>query len=527
MKFYAHTDGSMNRKDWQLLRDHLSGVAHRAAGYAKDFQAGQLAFAAGLLHDLGKYSLEFQQRLQGEHIRVDHSTAGAQEAEKYYGKALGRILAYVVAGHHAGLNDYGSLAAESSLAARLNKGSIPDYQAYRKELLKWPDLGSFRLPIKPFPGQQGFSLAFFIRMLYSCLVDADFLDTEEYCQPEKGAARGKYPSPDQMLQKLEQYLQQLLASALDTPINRERAAILDQCREKANFPPGFFTLTVPTGGGKTLSSLAFALGHAVRHRLERVIYVIPFTSIIEQNAKVFREAVGEEAVLEHHSNFQYPEQEDEDWTTPAAKLRLAAENWDAPLVVTTNVQFFESLFANRAARCRKLHNIARSVVILDEAQMIPTDYLHPCLAALVELVRHYEASVVICTATQPALEGLLPRGIKPVELAPDPMRLYETFKRVRVIFLGEMNDEDLAARIKDLSQVLCIVNTRKHAWELFRKIRDLQGSYHLSALMCPVHRSAVLGEIRQRLETGEACRVVSTQLIEAGVDVDFPVVFRA
>jgi CRISPR-associated endonuclease/helicase Cas3 len=527
MKFYAHTDGSGEERGWQLLRDHLAGVAQRAAGYAEDFQAGKLAYAAGLLHDLGKYSLEFQRRLKGEKIRVDHSTAGAQEAERIYGKALGRILAYVVAGHHAGLQDYGSLADEASLAARLNKEAIPDCQAYREEQLRWPDLSSFRLPIKPLAGQQGFSLAFFIRMLYSCLVDADFLDTEEFCQPERGAARGKHPPLVPMLQKLDQYLQQMLATVPDTPINRERAAILDQCREKASLPPGLFTLTVPTGGGKTLSSLSFALGHAVRHGLERVIYVIPFTSIIEQNARVFREAVGEEGVLEHHSNFQYPDQEDEDWVTPAAKLRLAAENWDAPLVVTTNVQFFESLFANRSARCRKLHNIARSVVILDEAQMIPTDYLRPCLAALVELVRHYGASVVICTATQPALEGLLPGGLKPVELAPEPERLYETFKRVRVSFLGKLNDADLAARLMELSQVLCIVNTRKHARELFQRIRDLPGSYHLSALMCPVHRSAVLAEIRERLAAGETCRLISTQLIEAGVDVDFPVVYRS
>ena len=525
--YYAHTDETDKKNNWQLLRTHLTGVAHRAASFAAPFAAEELALAAGLLHDLGKYSLEFQSRLEGENIRVDHSTAGAQEAEKIYGRALGRILAYVVAGHHAGLQDYGSPADESSLAARLNKEDIPNYGAYLGEPLQWPDLRSFHLSLNTIPEQEGFSMAFFIRMLYSCLVDADFLDTEKYCQPQKSAARGGYPNLHQMRQQLAHYLEGIITRAPETTINKARSAILEQCRKKANLPPGIFTLTVPTGGGKTLSSLTFALEHALCHRLKRIIYVIPFTTIIEQNAQVFRTAVGEEGVIEHHSNFQYPEEKEVGWSQTGAKMRLATENWDAPLVVTTNVQFFESLFANRVSKCRRLHNIAQSVVILDEAQMIPTGYLRPSLAALVELVQNYGATIVICTATQPALENLFPVEIKPMELAPEPTKLYETFRRVRVIPLGKLDDGELTGKIKDLRQVLCVVNTRKHARELFLKIKDFPGAYHLSALMCPTHRFVILREIREKLAAGKPCRVISTQLIEAGVDIDFPVVYRA
>lgn len=525
--YYAHTDETDERNNWQLLQTHLEGVAHGAASFAAPFAAEDLALAAGLLHDLGKYSLKFQRRLRGENIRVDHSTAGAQKAEKIYGRALGRILAYVVAGHHAGLQDYGSPADEGSLAARLNKKDIPDNRAYLKEPLQWPDLSSFCLSLNTTTEQEGFSMAFFIRMLYSCLVDADFLDTEKYCQPQKSTGRGGHPSLHQMQRRLALYLENITTRASETTINKARSAVLEQCREKANLPPGIFTLTVPTGGGKTLSSLTFALEHALCHQLKRIIYVIPFTTIIEQNAQVFRTAVGEEGVIEHHSNFQYPEEKEGEWGRTGAKLRLATENWDAPLVVTTNVQFFESLFANRVSKCRKLHNLAQSVVILDEAQMIPTGYLLPSLAALVELAQNYGATIVICTATQPALENLLPAVIKPVELAPKPAKLYDTFKRARVILLGKLDDVGLASKIKDLWQVLCVVNTRKHARELFLEIKDFSGAYHLSALMCPIHRSTVLDEIRERLAADKPCRVISTQLIEAGVDIDFPVVYRA
>lgn len=524
MSYYAHSIPGRDSSHWHLLRDHLAVTGQLAAHFATSFHASDLGKASGLLHDIGKYAAPVQQRLRGAAIAVDHSTAGAQEAERLYGDAFGRMLAYVIAGHHSGLPDFGSQADERSLAARLVK-KVHDYNAYRDEIgpLLPPALRG-KLPIKPNPKAPGFSLQFLIRMLFSCLVDADFLDTEAAVVPEQAAARRGGASLPELRGRLERHIQAAFRNVEPTPVNRLRAEIMETCRRAASQPPGLFTLTVPTGGGKTLSSLMFALYHAVAHNLQRVIYVIPFTSIIEQNADVFRRAVGHENVLEHHSNFSFPAENDESPTD--YRMRLAQENWDAPIVVTTNVQFFESLFSHKPGRCRKLHNIAGSVVILDEAQMIPTSYLKPCLWALHELVENYNVTVVLCTATQPSIDRLMPKTVSAREIAPEPRRLYEAFRRVRVKWLGDMDDATLARTVAEHHQTLCIVNTRNHAAELFERLRG-DGTYHLSARMYPAHRSKKLAQIRAALVSGERCRVVSTQLVEAGVDVDFPVVYRA
>lgn len=524
--YYAHSVGE-DKKAWQTLQDHLTAVAGLAAGFAGRFNAAEFGQAAGVLHDLGKFSDEFQRRLEGAPLRVDHSTAGAQEAVRRYGRAAGTLLAYVAAGHHSGLPDYGSPADPPSLAARLNRQDLPDYDAHRSANLPFPQAEKLKLRLSLLKEQREFGVHFFIRMLYSCLVDADFLDTERVLSPDNAAQRRGHPTLVELRAKLQAYMADKYASATDTRINRERAAILQACRVKAAEPPGLFTLTVPTGGGKTLSSLTFALDHAVKYGLERVVYVIPFTSIIEQNAAVFRQALGDGAVLEHHSNFRYPDETDDDYSEALGRLRLSTENWDAPVIVTTNVQFFESLFSNRSSQCRKLHNLARSVIILDEAQMLPTNLLKPCLAALWELVLNYGATVVLCTATQPALRGLLPAELNPREIAPDPARLFEVFRRVTVEQLGAVEDSAVAGELARHRQALCIVNTRSHARELYDLIRGEEGAVHLSARMCPRHRAAVLADVRQKLRAGLPCRVVATQLIEAGVDVDFPVVFRA
>ena len=526
MNYYAHSVGS-SKADWQLLHDHLEAVAWLSARFASRFNGGSLGRAVGLLHDLGKYSAEFQRRLEGELIRVDHSTAGAQEALRLYGAAIGTLIGYVVAGHHTGLPDYGTAADDASLAARLRRSGLTDYGAYAQDEMHFPQKGELALPISFLPSQPHFSLQFFIRMLYSCLVDADFLDTEGALDPAKASLRGEYPAIGILRDRLDRYFAAKFSGVADTPVNRERAAVLQACHSRAAEPTGLFTLTVPTGGGKTLSSLAFALQHAVCNGLERVVYVVPFTSIIEQNAAVFREALGDEAVVEHHSNFQYPREGDENWDKGSASLGLATENWDAPLIVTTNVQFFESLFANRSSRCRKLHSLSRSVVILDEAQMIPTDLLKPSLAALWELVGNYGSTVVLCTATQPALQGLVPPDMPAKEIAPDPARLFEVLRRVAVSQLGAVEDGKLAEEISRQHQALCIVNTRSHARDLHDLLQGKEEVIHLSGRMCPRHRAKVLAEVRRRLRDGAPCLVVSTQLIEAGVDVDFPVVFRA
>jgi len=523
--YYAHSTVNPDKSDWQSLKTHLENVADRSKGFANDFHAGELAYVSGLLHDLGKYSPEFQKRLEGEKMQVDHSTAGSIEATRIFKdkqSAAGLLFAYVVAGHHSGLLNYGS--AEGGLCERLRK-PVPDYSAYCNEISI--DTHTIRpLGLHPLSGKTGFCISFFTRMLYSCLVDADSLDTEQFCNPEKAILRTNDESFESLTKKFEAHMQKIQSGADDSLINRERKNIFSQCIEAGSLPPGMFSLTVPTGGGKTLSSMAFALEQVKNNHLKRIFYIIPYTSIIEQNAKVFRDIFGWQNVLEHHSNFDPAMVETDQLDTGKESLRLATENWDMPIVVTTNVQFFESLFSNKRSRCRKLHSLAKSVIILDEAQMLPTGLLLPCLAALSELVRNYGATVVICTATQPRLGDLLDEKVRPREIMQSPDRLYVAFKRVRVTPLDPMSDADLSARLKDHRQVLCIVNTRNHAKKLYDAIRNAGSCYHLSARMCPVHRRKKIAEIKRRLIEGLDCRVISTQLIEAGVDIDFPVVYR-
>ncbi len=520
----------------QSLRDHLESVAQGAAGLAAPFGASEWARLAGLWHDLGKYSAEFQSYLRqaaGDlheaevSQRVDHSSAGAQHAVARF-PVLGHLLAFMVSGHHSGLLD--TLSDGASLQGRLTK-RLADWSDADRDILEQPEP-----PVPPFLAdafarKDDFAIQFFVRMVFSCLVDADFRDTEAFMSPEKVASRPSWPADilDRMLAALEQRLAAFPPP--DSEVNRRRAEVLEACRKAATRPPGLFTLTVPTGGGKTLSSLAFALEHARRHVLRRVVYVVPFTSIIEQNAGEFRdtmhplvEAGLPDPVIEHHSNLD-PEVE-------TVASRLSAENWDAPLVVTTSVQFYESLFTNRTSRCRKLHNLARAVVILDEAQTLPVDFLSPCLRALRELTANYGASVLLCTATQPAVQRRdgFPIGL-PLdggsEIIPEPRPLYEALRRVKVEHAGTMADESLAAALRGAPQALAVVNTRRHARAVWALLGVGDGHFHLSGLMCPEHRSEILSEIRNRLEDGRVCRVVSTQLVEAGVDLDFPLVFRS
>jgi len=530
-EYYAHSLEGKPPSDWQPLEEHLKNVAEMARSFAKTFGAGEWGYLAGLWHDIGKYSDEFQQKLSVQegsdaHIetkpgRVDHSTAGAQHAFKSLGDN-GKLLAYAIAGHHAGLLD--GKSNDACLYKRLKKEIIPDYSSCPEHILNTKSLGNLPFDLNVHnPKQFGFQISFFIRMIYSCLVDADFLDTEAFMDKGKSLWRKGYPTLTEMDNKLSFALNQLVKDAPQAPINKHRAKILKDCIDASQLPQGLFSLTVPTGSGKTLSSLAFAMKHALKYNLKRIIYVIPYTSIIEQNAEVFREVLGENAVLEHHSNFE-PGEEDH-------RSRLASENWDAPIIVTTNVQFFESLFRSRSSKCRKIHNIANSIVILDEAQMLPVPLLRPCLEVLRELSTAYKASIVLCTATQPALsttetfkDGL--DGVR--EIVSEPGKLYDVFKRVQVEKLPVISDDELAKRLNKYRQVLCIVNTRGHARRIFELIQnEKNGCYHLSALMCPEHRTATLNKIRSALLDGSPCRVISTQLVEAGVDIDFPVVFRS
>jgi CRISPR-associated endonuclease/helicase Cas3 len=531
--YYAHSGKDPGKSDWQRLDDHLTRVATVAGNNAKYFDAESLAVLCGLLHDLGKYTEAFARRLEGGK-RVDHATAGAKVAVEKWPQ-LGKLLAYVIAGHHAGLaNGIDPGDGRATLKERLGR-PIPVLDEVWEAEIVLPEQLSFPV-FKQVENMQGFQVAFLVRMLYSCLVDADYLDTECFYFGLEGKRqqRVEQPSFEVLKERLDQHLSDLLAKhahCAPESVNGLRGRILEHARSQAQLEPGLFSLTVPTGGGKTLTSMAFALDHAVAHGQRRVIYVIPFTSIIEQNAGVFRklfEALGEDIVLEHHSTFDDSGFGWRDETKD--KLRLAMENWDATVVVTTAVQFFESLFADRSSKCRKLHNITGSVIILDEAQMLPQKLLRPTMAAIDELARNYRCSVVLCTATQPALlrSDEFNNGFDRVrEIAPEPQQLYRQLDRVSVRHIGVQTDEQLAERLRGKWQILVIVNNRRHARSLCERFGGGDGYFHLTTLMCAKHRKEKLEQIRQRLRDKEACRVVSTSLIEAGVDVDFPLVMRA
>ena len=510
--YYAHIrdDGAV-----QTVMEHLIGTAERCAAFASAFQEEKRGELLGYTHDIGKCSEEFQRRLLGG-PKVDHATAGALECAKIRED----LMACCVVGHHGGLPDFGNPRQDypgaPTCIGRMKKGlsgGIPAY--YWDERIPAPD--------KPRAFQDRFTQSLWVRMLYSCLVDADYLDTEAFMS-EKHQLRNGYDPLPVLLDRLNTYVQPWFPGK--TELNRNRCNILRQCLDAASQPRGVYSLTVPTGGGKTVASLAFALKHAVENGMDRVIYVIPYTSIIEQNAAVFRRILGENNVVEHHSGILFDEEGETNRSN--LSLRLAVENWDAPVIVTTAVQFFESLYANRSSQCRKLHNMANSVIIFDEAQMIPTCHLKPCVGAIANLAAHFRSTAVLCTATQPALSDLFGQfcpGLKIHELCPEVSQAFRNFRRVTYRDGGKMSDEELAEALIQQEQVLCIVNTRKAAQQIYNLL-PREGSFHLSTLMYPAHRKEVLDTLRKRLADGLTCRVVSTSLIEAGVDVDFPAVFR-
>jgi CRISPR-associated endonuclease/helicase Cas3 len=578
--YFAHIRLEGGRQVAHALDAHVNRVSSLAAEFAAAFGAERWAAFAGIWHDLGKFRSGFQRYVRlcadpDAHIegRVadpekTHSAAGALWAQHYLpeidkrtGPVIARVLSYLIAGHHAGLSDwagenkslhnrFASDDAQRELATA-RAAIIPEQVL--KPLAQLPDLADLlrhRDDEKddPIPGR----FALWVRMLFSCLVDADFLDTEAFMSPKRGDARQGFPGLDALEQLLAERLAKMKQEVAergeaDSRVNRKRAEVLRACLAKAELPPGVFSLTVPTGGGKTLSSLAFALRHAVRHGQRRIVYAIPYTSIIEQTASIFRGIFGEDNVIEHHSNVEVDE------TQETARSRLACENWDAPLIVTTNVQLLESLFANRTSRCRKLHNLVGSVIVLDEAQLLPVDYLQPVVDVLRLLVKDYGVTLVLCTATQPTLEtrtgfdqAKALRGFKAGEvreIVDDVPGLYTDLERVRVHLPADLNTtrawDDLTPEVARHEAVLAIVGRRADARDLYRQLKteNAEGLWHLSGLMCAEHRSdtikaikAALADRRRALSGGQAgrpIRVVSTQLVEAGVDIDFPVVYRA
>jgi len=537
MTYMAHTPPVAGGA-WQLLTDHLTGAARFASSFGAPLGIAELARAAAILHDIGKCSKEFQRYLRECHAaaqsgrpaprgRVDHKAAGAMAAAE-----ITAALAMVILGHHGGLT--APTVVNNTLKTAQADSDIRQARENARDLLT-----GFQLPAQSQLEQEihtaatsELELDLLLRMLYSCLVDADALDTERHFDPADFAHRQQAFDLSAMRQRLEEDQARLMGQAGPTPVNRVRREVYEDCLRAAELLPGVFKLTVPTGGGKTRSSLAFALRHAERHGLQRVIYAIPYTSIIEQTATVFRGIFPDpHAVLEHHSTVVDQAGEDNDGPDDASLWRrLAAENWGAPLIVTTTVQLFESLFAARPSRCRKVHRLAKSVIILDEVQTLPETLLAPMLSALSTLVTRYGSTIVLCTATQPALTGenpYLPALPAAREIIREPKRHFDALRRVEYrIEAVPWTWEQAAGEMHRHDQCLAVLNRKKDALALLAALDD-PDALHLSTLLCGAHRRAVLAEVRDRLTAGRPCRLVSTQVVEAGVDLDFPCVMRA
>lgn len=543
----AHTPAKGSNQ-WHDLKEHLQDVAGRAKEYAAKFGAGDLGHYAGLWHDLGKYNPDFQRYLQQCASAQDSDVSPRSVPHAIYGAKLAwevlKPIAPVIYGHHSGLPQIQEMKTVKLTAPEHETvyQTVID-QAQQHGIVLKPEKDLNHLFSQLYEGNYSYEMM--TRLLFSCLVDADYLDTEEHFAPDAASQRGSKITVSQLWETLQEKQKHLLNH--DTVVNQVRAEVYEACLEAARLPTGVFRLAVPTGGGKTRSGLAFALSHASFHNLNRVIVAVPYTSIIEQTAKVYRDIFGDEAVLEHHSaafseaiGERKKEQQDEGAQRLMAQARLATQNWDAPLIVTTTVQLFESLFHNRPSKCRKLHNIIGSVIILDEVQTIPVGLLKPILNVLQELVHRYRVTVVLCTATQPALEGKSPylegfdsvQDIVPPETAKAHFSSlcrvnYDIFNQV---WTWEQVVEDVQNHQHD--QALIVLNTRKNALNLLDaflsgELNDDSHILHLSTLLCGAHRRQVLAKVRDRLQTKQPCILVSTQVVEAGVDLDFPAVYRA
>jgi CRISPR-associated endonuclease/helicase Cas3 len=561
--YVAHTPPDRDLQRWQTMAEHSANVARLAEEFAKPFRADELAKWAGWLHDVGKYSDAFQRYLRECHAAklanrpppppgsAEHKAAGTLGALERFPREIRDILALCVLGHHGGLNaasDTKSKIAESAAKQDLQiaiERACQDLTAL-STMCPTPDELDILKSIKTASGDRGCLYEVLTRFVFSCLVDADSLDTEAHFSPDQAAGRASITLENvgtEWLEKLKKSQVTLQSGAADTDVNRVRRQVYEAALAAASGPPGLFSLTVPTGGGKTRSSLAFALAHVAQHGLRRIIYAIPYTSIVDQTAAAFREILGEDAVLEHHSAVEARIQKasgadaDEDEQSREVRQRLAAENWNAPLIVTTTVQLFESLFACRTSRCRKLHNIAGSVIILDEVQTLPLSLLTPLVDMLRTLVEHYNVTVVLCTATQPAIQESTPyfKGLGPATpIVPNPAPHFEILKRVT--YRVEADPWGWARVAEEMREkdgsCLTILNTKKDALALLEALGDAPNIRHLSTLLCGAHRKDILKDIRAALDEertagGPGVLLVSTQVVEAGVDLDFPRVLRA
>jgi CRISPR-associated endonuclease/helicase Cas3 len=515
---YAHTPNDAG--NWHLLHEHLESTAKLAGRFGQPFGAGDICRWLGWVHDAGKASPAFQMYIKAcsegrSSPPAPHAGPGARA-----GYDVLKAMALSVLGHHAGLHDP---AEAKSLLDAADPGAVTAAQEILNEVS-----GSSGAPQQlPDWTSETLGAEIFIRMCFSALVDADFLDTEAHFSPTKGLDRGEYPPIEWYRSRLAAHMAGFATAPQAGAVHRVRQEVLRCCREKATGRSDAYRLTVPTGGGKTLAGLTFALEHAARHLKDRVIVAIPYTSIIDQTAQVYGGIFGAHNLLEHHSAIEEPE-EGEGQTRKEYRRRLAAENWDCPLVVTTTVQLFESLFSNRPSKCRKLHNVANSVIILDEVQTLPVHLLTPILDVLKQLVEHYGVTVVFCTATQPDFSGLGGNVLtRATEIVERPERHFEALRRVCYERLEQpLTHEELTARLDAETQALCVLNSRPDAVRVAKACRPGDDLFHLSTLMCPHHRKKVIAKVRQRLAEGLPVRLISTQVVEAGVDMDFPLVMR-
>lgn len=526
---HIRTNSEGEIKAYQSLEEHSLGVANYANEFANEFGMGSWGYLIGILHDKGKEKRDFQNYILDmngipghknwtQHGK-QHAYVGGIIAKKLYGLSAYNIIINQIVSHHTGLHDYDEIEniINQDIPSEVNTN-------IEKTILGVPN---FKI--------QAADYHHLARMLFSCLVDADFLDTEEFMDEASSALRKNKATLNDLLPLLEDKLKELKSKADLSDVNVIRNKVLQQCIKMADTSIGFYSLTVPTGGGKTLSSLAWAMKHAIRNGQKRIIIAIPYTSIIVQTASVLRSIFGEENVLEHHSNVNPEQIKDKNLQE---KMKLATENWDYPIIVTTNVQLFESLFGNKPSVCRKLHNIVNSVVILDEVQTLPMDYLQPVVDSMKSFNKMFDVSFLFTTASQPVLSGLIegcnPRatfkGIDQIaEIIPDDFKLHDKLRRVKLSIYNEGKTYDeVAELLSKHKRVLCIVNTRRDAKELYKRLPQEGVTLHLSKMMCPEHICETIDTIKNSLkkESNEIIRIVSTQLIEAGVDMDFPVVFR-
>lgn len=524
MEYIGHTSED-GRK--QLLLDHLNGTAKLCRENANGFLTDMAEFI-GKIHDIGKYTVAFQQRINGaENIRVEHAICGAKEVAKSPPKSYLPMIEYCIAGHHSGLPDGGTRAdgeEESTLHGRM-KRKTGDYSAYKNEVkLEYPndnlkelfaDCKTEREIIERY--------SFFTRYLFSCLTDADFIDTERFVIPDtdRGIDGDFQKAYDKVCKKLNSF-------KIETELQKTRSVIQEQVYKSVESNADIYTLNMPTGSGKTLCSIRAALKTAIENKKKRIIYVIPYTSIIEQTAEVFEGIFGDVLpVLQHHSNYDFDDDENSDENEKSAeKLKRACENWDAKLIVTTNIQFFESLYHYKGRRLRKLHNLADSVIVFDEIHMLPINYIQPCLRAIGYVTKYLNSTAILMSATMPNYDEFMDKyvsGVK-IENAVKDKSLFNVFDKCRYEYIGKCELTSLVEKAQGYDNALIIVNKRKTARELY----DICGGnkYHLSTYMTPLHRSEIIAKIKEDIKNGISTTVISTSLIEAGVDLDFRAVFR-